>query len=621
VEYSYLIPSDRLGIQSIKYFINIYAWNNVGIGSSVCPTFCPGQNLALGILVGWKVFPGIQFPDITAQKKLQVAEYASSTTIWDIESGQNFSKIPILVINFPLQIVSTVLQVPVSKNNIVLNGEVTVNAVITDLMINQNDETGIDSFVNFGLQTPFFGSGAGSANGVISVAKYPTKSVTVPMDYFLYPETRLIKISPTSGPTSGGFRVSAMFFEPLGFKTRSGAGIETIFSANLNFIGVNVQGADATVLSKDTTPSGQVYNVYLLISMPPGDSSILSSISFLISGILLKTSSFQYRDAHIILVSPAAALTDGNDFISIVLGGITGTEQFSGAVTIEIMNSFCLEPKIISINSVSVGDLVDTQAVVSGITPFFNIPSSLLPGKSFFTGITISIFRFDGSSLKVRGTNVMQLYAPNTPFISSLSIQASSNKIPFSQSTLIVIQVNFLRVDPQKNIQVKFGYPLYDFTGKLSDCGQVICSCANPCSQYQGGLQDNYITSIRVLTPKILAFQAAATLSVAILVNGTVKAVGKSLDFYDPGAAQIISVQPTEVRDFGGTILLLGLVGFCDISCPPSGFKITFSGVRGDVVGFVSLTSWKTWTVLCWTYYRLQNLIQYELDTGQAIKN
>ena len=348
------------------------------------------------------MFPAIQFPQITAQNKLQVAEYASVTTIWDIQSGLNFSSIPILVINFPLQTPSTILLVPVSKSSIILNGRATVNSVITDLMYNKDDETGIDSFVNFGFQTPFFGSGAGPANGVISVTKYPTKSVSVPMDYFLYPETLLIQISPTSGPTSGGFRVSAMFYEPLGFKTRSGAGIETIFNANLKASGVNVQGVDATVLGKEATASGQVFNVYLLISMPPGDSSILSSLSFLISGSLLKTSYFQYRDAYRILVSPAAALTDGNDFISIIIGGISGAEQFSGAVTIEIMNSFCLEPKIVSINSVVVGGLADTQAVVSGLTPAFNIPSDVLPGKGFSASVVISIIRSDGSSLKIR---------------------------------------------------------------------------------------------------------------------------------------------------------------------------------------------------------------------------
>ena len=595
VSYSYLIGSSILGIQGIKYFINIYAWNNVGKGLSVCPTFCPGQNPGLGIEVGWKILPSIQSPVINALNQLQVAEYGTTTTIWEIQSGLNFTMIPIVVSSFPLLPVSTILLTPVSKGALVLNGRATVNSVITDLMTNKEDPTGLDDILTFGFQAPFFGTGAGSANGVISVASYPTKIVNVPMNYFIYPNTQLIQISPSSGPTSGGFIVALMFYEPLGFKTKVGAGIETIYNANIQKIGVTVQGASATLISRQSNPSGLVYNVYVLISMPPGDSSILSTIAFSVSGSPLTVSAqFQYRNAYIVLVSPAVGLTTGNFFITITVGGVSGANQFTGNATVQILGALCLGSKIASVNSVVVGGLSDTQVVVTATTPAFLLSSTLLPGQGFVTNILVSILRNDGSSLNVVGSNVLQLFVPNTPVISNFIVEASSNKVSFFQPTLISIQINFLRIYPGQMLQVLFGYPQFNFTGKLADCAQLVCPCANPCCVFQGGLQDNYVSTISVYTPIIVAFQPYVSLGVSIFLSGKLVVFGKSIQFFDPGAAQIITVQPSEVRGSGGTILLAGVSGFCPTACPPSGFNVTFNGIAGNVIGFISLTSWLT---------------------------
>ena len=595
VGYSFLIPSSVLGIQGIKYYINIFAWNDVGEGAGVCPTFCLGQSPGLGILLGWKILPTIQYPKLSATNRLQIAEYQSATTIWEIQSGLNFAVIPIAVNNFPLQPVPSTLLVPVTKGDDVVSVLVTINSIITDFMTNKADETGLDDTVNFGFKAPVFGTGSGSANGIISTAKYPAKVVSIPMFYFLYPDTQLIQISPSNGPTSGGFRMAMMFLEPLGFKTRAGAGITTIFDANLQDITVTVQGSSATVISRQSNPSGQAYNVYLVVLMPPGDNTILSTISILIAGASLKVSSaFQYRDAYVILVSPAAGLTTGQFYISIMMGGISGADQFSGTVTIQILNLLCIGASIVSVtqNNPLISGFADTQVVVAGITPTFPNPQALLPGQGFQTDIIVTIQRNDGSSLIVKGPNVLRLFVPNTPVISSFIIQATSIKIPFSQPTLILIQVQFLRIDPGVAVQVVFGYPQYNFVGQLAGCGQAICSCTNPCSLFQGGLQDNYQTTIRVYTPNVPAFQPFATLGVSIFVNGTVVASGRSVDFFDPGAAQIISVQPSELRGSGGTILLVAVTGFCDISCPPSGFNASFGGQTGSLIGFVSFDSW-----------------------------
>jgi hypothetical protein len=592
--YQYFFVSSILGIQQQKVYFDIFALNVAGLGHSVCPTYCIGQSPPKGILVGWKITPTIIFPTISPTQMLQIAERVDRSTntvladIWDIDSQARYAALPITVQDFPLLTKGTVLLMPVTKGSVVNSGRVQVGTVNKDGMAFASDPSGIGSLTIFNLEAPVFSTGSGNAIGNLFIQTNPTKAVSVYMNYFSYPSTVLVQVSPTRGPVSGGTRVTVTIFEPLGFKTRHGSGLLNFYNSDLGLIKLRFGGSPASLISRIVNSIGQQSNVVLNALIPSGVVG-LAEIEVQVGDAAALQSSFQYRDAYLFSLAPTSALQSERFIITATISDIGEINTNFTSSQITVAGIACSNSTVVRTMTVDIGNKPENQAVVTGMYfPPETFPSNILPGQSYAAELVVTLIKSGGLSIIVRDTGFLRLFIPNVPRVISSTVAGTGKSIPISQPTLISIQVRFL--SPQDTIRVFFG----DHVGTLAGCQQIPCICPNPCSQYQGGLNDNYLTTISVLSPIIPSISISPVELVVSIRTGKLNLYVRSLRFISFEYPTIYAVQPSEARESGGTILLIGLSGFCDTpGCVPSGFNAIFNGIKGKSLGFVSLKSWE----------------------------
>ena len=595
--YQYLFPQSALGIQQEKVYLDILAVNEVGLGSSVCPTYCVGQSPQKGILIGWKITPSIVFPTISQTQMLQIAERIDASTgsgvtdIWDISSQASYSTLPLTVQNFPLQTQGTVIYVPVLKGSTSENGRVLVSSVSTAAMANPSDQSGLGSVSVFNIQAPVFFTGPGYATENLYVQTYPTKSVSIYMNYFSYPATVLVLFTPTRGPTIGGSKVSVTVFEPLGFKTRQGAGIANYYDSALSLITITFGTVPATIFSRVVNPLGQTSNVILTTANPPGSVGTVP-VTLSVGGTILGTQVlFQYRNAYVYSVSPTVALESDNFVINITISDVGDLSPAFVNASIAISGVLCSQVVILGTSTAIVVGNSENQVIVVGSFQAANIaPSTVLPGQLFPANISVTLTRAGGQTTKAQDSSFLQLAVPYNPQVISSTVGSTATAIPITQPVLLTIQIRYLRLNSNQTIGVFFG----NYVGILAACQQSPCTCPNPCSQYQGGLDDNYLTTIAVWSPRIASIPVSPiVLPVTVQTGVNNFLYVRSVTFMSLSSPNLYSIQPSEARAAGGTVLLAGVSGFCDgTGCVPGGFSATFQGQPGKTLGFVSLTSW-----------------------------
>jgi hypothetical protein len=594
--FEYFFSASVLGFQEAKVYLNVYPNNDAGEGNGVCPQYCFGQIIARGILLGWKKTPTLRFPTISPTQMLQIAErydQSSGTTvsdIWEIDSQKRYNTLPITVQDFPLQTVGAVIFIPVIKSSMTRNGRILVSSLNKGAMTDPTDQSGLGSVTVFNYEAPVFSTGSGTATANLLVQSYPTKAVAIYMDYFAYPSTRLVQVSPTRGSTVGGTRVTVTLFEPIGFKTRQGAGLANYYSSDTSLIQITFGSSPGTFLRRDVSPLGRQSNVVLVAMTPRGNVGSVPLFIQVGDSMLNADVSFQYVEAYVYAVSPTASLQSEEFVVTITVSSVGELDPPFIAGTIVLSGISCSQVTIVGTETVIIGGKAENQVILSGNFPATNsAPANILPGQYYPAMIVVTLTRAGGQTITSRDSNFMKLFVPNDPMVLSSTVSVLSRAIPTTQAVIVTIQIRYLRLSADESIAAFFGaYP-----GVLTGCQLTPCTCPNPCSQFQGGLNDNYLTTVSFFTPIIQNIPYSPIDLPVYLETKKYLLYVRSLTFMSFGLPTIFSVQPTEARAAGGTVLLVGLSGFCDgTGCVPGGFASTFNGQPGRTLGFISLKSW-----------------------------
>lgn len=290
------------------------------------------------------------------------------------------------------------------------------------------------------------------AQGVFFVPSFPGKSASYTLQYFRYPEARLISLFPNEGPQQGGgaFRLEAVDY--IGPETRHGGGLPSIESALLNpslaSIRFNPGGALASnvTLQVSQTPAddSRRQRRYTVSGIaPPGAAEGIYEVQLVYNGsqIVLQSSEagagrYQYvgRKPKLMWLSPRGGSVNpgsGGLAISAYIANMPATPLSS--INVSLGGIAC---RVISQSNSSIP--VGTQTVIAFASPELPLEMAGLPN------VTVSVvFPVPGGGGELGNVTAPWDYvAPRKPYVekssvivngtSTLDIPALTDGIPVS---------------------------------------------------------------------------------------------------------------------------------------------------------------------------------------------
>ena len=290
------------------------------------------------------------------------------------------------------------------------------------------------------------------AQGVFFVPSFPGKSASYTLQYFRYPEARLISLFPTEGPQQGGgaFRLEAVDY--IGPETRHGGGLPSIESALLNpslasirFFPGGALASNVTLqVSQTPADDSRRQRRYTVSGIaPPGAAEGIYEVQLLYNGsqIVLQSSEtgagrYQYvgRKPKLMWLSPRGGSVNpgsGGLPISAYIANMPATPLSS--INVSLGGIAC---RVISQSNTSIP--VGTQTVIAFASPELPLEMAGLPN------VTVSVvFPVPGGGGELGNVTAPWDYvAPRKPYVekssvivngtSTLDIPAVTDGVPIS---------------------------------------------------------------------------------------------------------------------------------------------------------------------------------------------
>ncbi len=504
---------------------------------------------------------------------LQAAQWNGSSLVW----FNNFPSQSILIRirDLPLIPVNALINVPFRMNGSTAVGKATVaSRSVADFGSYLEDPLGLGIITSILLEPPAFGSGAtGLAVGKVFAAEFPLKSIDVRVQYFAYPLPTLDFRTPDSGPSGGGNQVKIQLVEPRGSGTRYDARLTNFIDASMNPATIEVFFNNTQKGQVDQVTISGFNTVMMLITAPANADEGVVPITFKIGGVAIQVRSvlnYVYRGAFIDAAIPANGLTKGSTAVTLVVRDL-GTVPIKGTPEVTFGTAKATVTKVVQTSE---------QVLISTTTP---------PGPEGASSVSVTIEREGFSKVTLRGLPTAVLFAyvpsPSPLFLdSTLRIEGrvTGTWVDLYLSTKVTFSINHM-----------YGTaPSVSFGGKAA---ASVVAVAN------GDPVDERFQSMDVTayTPPNACLPTASPCMWRITVTLGTRTVTSTvaIEFRDTAIPTIASIGPSESRIGGGSIVYLGLTGFCKgLTCPPSGFGASFTvgstTIQGEVQGFVSMASW-----------------------------
>jgi hypothetical protein len=520
----------------------------------------------------WKVFPSITYPD-SVFFPLQAAQWNGKSLIWF--NGASSQSILLRIVDLPFIPERTQIEITFRMNAVTAIGKATVvSRSVTSFGSYLDDPLGLGVTTNLLLEPPAFESSAtGLSVGKIFAPGYPLKSVNIALQFFLYPLTTLDFRTPDSGPAGGGNQIKIQVVEPRGLGTRYDASLTNFIDASMSASGIEVFFNNTQKGTVDEVAMSGINVVRMLITVPANSNEGVVPITFKIGGVPIQVQgvlNYVYRGAFVDAVIPANGLTKGNTAVTLVVRDL-GTVAIKDTPEVTFGGIKATVTQYVQSSE---------QVLISATTP---------PGAQGTSIVVVTIDRVGFGKIELKGlpTTVLYTYVPSPQ--------------PVFQNTSLRIEgrVTGLWVDLYLSTKVTFTVnhmygtsPTVAFNGNAAASATAVAN-GNPDDERFQSIDVTAFTPPNACRPNVAPCFWTITITIgARTVNSLIP-----IEFRDTAVPTIASVGPSESRLGGGSIVYLGLTGFCKgVTCPPTRFTSSFtigsSTFEGEVQGFVSMASW-----------------------------
>ncbi|KAJ1489934.1 hypothetical protein T484DRAFT_3647262, partial [Baffinella frigidus] len=563
-----IVEKDNL-IQNQVYYVRVVAYNAVADGF---------LSFATIVRQTWKLFPSYWYPS-DELLPFGLAEYGGVSLFWI--GGGAYDTAYVEVVDFPYAETGTTLSATFTKDGVVKYGSAYVvgrTEVSPDADI--NDVLGIDVVTFFDITPPVFDSelgGAGSATVEFFVALYPTKSIAYPLYYFEYPAPTVALIAPSAGGVGGGTYMRMLIEEPSGPWTREDAGLTNFLDASAAAIEIIFDGSNNAALESVKRVGLAGAQIYLRSPAQASKLEIAVPVTFKISGVavaMTQAVEFRYRGAYLGTVVPASGLTDSPITLKIrvfdpnlvVLTGAAPIVTVDGvACTATSVEVFFLDPNLAS----------DTELFVYATTP-----TSSAGAKT----VLVTYFDTNRGAVTVQEASFFTYVTPPTPEILLTSIVVEGRTggeqwASMSLSTKVTFKVKYIFASGTSTVTF----------GGSGGSSVTVASVGNAADRRFAS------TTVTVTTP---TFGSARFVDI-VFTSGGVSATTANTPFEmrDTSFPSIVSVFPSEAPFSSGSIVVVGVTGYCrgaSTTCTPT-ISANFDGSSyADALGLVSVSSWNS---------------------------